>query len=248
MAQLRRFDREFVIAASRNLRALVVLLAACGGSSNSPGPDGSAGQAACAATTAIPRLPACSAAATSSVQVNAGCTPSVDGTLHQEEWADATCFNLGTGGDVMYAKYSAGAVYLAFSATPSCGCGMAFSFDPDGGTTLDGDEFTVDVFDDPFSTNGDRGDFVVQGGAWTMGTAPAGVVAMCPGSNPNPINYEFKVPFSAVGITAGSAHTFRFAANHPNGGSWPAGVTTPSGMTIPDNPSNWGQLSSSSWH
>ena len=227
-------------------------IAACGGSSGKTvdsgggGSDGSGGNTgACAQTTSIARLPACSAAATAQVQLAAGCTPTVDGTLHQEEWSDATCFSIGTGGDVVYAKYAGDAVYLAFSATPACGCGMAFAFDPDGGTTLDGDEFAVDVFDDPFSTTGDRGDAVVSGGTWTMGTAPSGIVTACPGNQPSPVNYEFKVPFAALGLTAGSAHTFRFAVNHPNGGSWPAGLTEASGSTLPDNPSNWGQVSSS---
>jgi hypothetical protein len=252
MAQLHVLARDFLVAGCRNLRTIVLVTAACGGGGSAgvdghgSGSDGSSGQGACAATTMIPRLPTCSNPDAKGLTVKAGCTPTVDGTLHQEEWADATCFNIGTGGDVMYAKYSASAVYLAFSATPACGCGMAFAFDPGNGATLDGDEFVVDVFDDPFSANGDRGDFVVQGGAWTMGTAPAGIVTMCPGNQPSPINYEFKVPYSALGITAGTAHTFRFAVNHPNGGSWPTGVTFVSGQTLPDNPSNWGQLTSSS--
>lgn len=227
--------------------ALTCLASACGGGSgNNPGSDGPAGTGACAQTTMLARLPACSAAATASLQLAAGCTPTSDGTLHQEEWADATCFALGASGDVMYAKYAGDKVYLAFSATPACGCGMAFAFDPDGGTTLDGDEFAVDVFDDPFNPDGDRADFVASNGTWVTGTAPTGVKSACPGQTPNPINYEFEVPFSALGIMAGTAHTFRFAVNHPNGGSWPAGVTEPANPDIPNDPSNWGQISSAS--
>jgi hypothetical protein len=178
------------------------------------------------------------------VNIPSGCAPTVDGTLHLEEWNGATCFNVGGNGDVVYAKYSGDTLYLAFSATPACGCGMAFTFDPDGNTSFDNDEFAIDVFDDPFNADGDRSDFVVSGGNWASGTAPAGIVTACPGNQPSPVNYEFAIPFSALGITAGSPHTFRFAVNHPSGGSWPAGVTMGSGSTLPDNPANWGTLSS----
>jgi hypothetical protein len=224
----------------------------CGSSGGKPTVDSpanqgdGANQGACATVTPIARLPACSAGGTSNINVVAGCAPNVDGTLHMEEWSDATCFDIGTGGDVVYAKYAGDAVYLAFSATPACGCGMSFAFDPSGGTTLATGDFVINVFDDPFMTNGDRGDYVVSGSMWTMGTAPTGIVTACPGNQPNPINYEFKLPFSALGITAGTAHTFRFAVDHPNGGSWPPGLTEPAGSTLPNNPANWGQLSSSS--
>jgi hypothetical protein len=245
----RRIVRIFARTAVRNL---TLFLAACGGGSSKEvdGPVGSfhdapVSQGACSGTSTITRLPACGAAATSSVNVPAGCTPTVDGTLHQEEWTDATCFTLGSSGDTVYAKYAGGSLYLAFSATPACGCGMSFVFDPSGGSTLDGDEFALALFDDPFNTNGDRGDFVVSGGAWVSGHAPAGIDARCPGSQPNPINYEVVVPFAALGITAGTAHTVKLAIDHPNAAFWPAGVTYPASSNLPLDPSNWGQLTSS---
>jgi hypothetical protein len=235
------------------VRNLSLLAAACGGGSNKEvdgpvgGHDAAVSQAACVGTSMLARLPACGASATASLEIPAGCAPAIDGTLHQEEWADATCFTLGGGGDTVYAKYAAGSVYLAFSATPACGCGMSFVFDPDGGTSLDGDEFALALFDDPFGTDGDRVDSVVSGGAWVSGHAPAGIVTRCPGSQPSPINYEIVVPFAALGITPGTPHTFKLAVDHPNAGFWPAAATYPTGSNLPLQPSNWGQLSSASW-
>jgi hypothetical protein len=237
------------------LRSVILLAAACGSGSSKAvdgpvggGHDAPGSQGACTGTSMIARLPACGAAATSSLDVPAGCAPTVDGTLHQEEWSDAACFGLGSSGDVVYAKHATGSLYVAFSATPACGCGMSVAFDPDGGTSLDGDEFALTLFDDPFGTDGDRGDYVVSGGAWAIGHAPAGITTRCPGQQPNPINYEIVLPFAALGITSGTAHTFRLAVNHPQAGVWPAAATYPTGSNLPLTPSNWGQLSSSnSW-
>jgi hypothetical protein len=228
----------------RGFLSIAVLAAGCGSSGGSPGPDGAGNAGNCAQTTSIARLPACASGATTTFALASGCTPTSDGTLHQEEWSDAACIDVGTGGDVIYAKYAGNDLYMAFSATPACGCGMAFSFDPDGHTAFDGDEFTIDVFDDPFMPDGDRGDFVMQGGNWVSGTAPSGITSACPGHDPTPVNYELTVPFSALGITVGTPHTFRFAMNHPHGGTWPSGASIPQAMTIPVDPSTWGEVSS----
>jgi hypothetical protein len=213
------------------------------GSTGSGGSSGG-GTQACAETTAVARLPACGAPASSNVGVPSGCVPTVDGALHVEEWNGATCFNIGSNGDVMYAKYAGDSLYLAFSATPACGCGISFSFDPDDAASLNEDEFSVSLADDPFGTDGDRADFVYQGGSWKAGAAPAGIVTASPGNQPSPVNFEWKIPLSALGITPGSAHAFHLAVNHPNGGTWPAGVSISSSSNFPDNPSNWGEISS----
>jgi len=208
---------------------------------------GGGGAEACAETTPVERAPECGAGPASSINVPSGCAPNVDGTLHVEEWDGATCFNVGDAGDVVYARFAGDAVYLAFSATPSCGCPMAFAFDPNAGDGFDGDEFVVQVFDDPFNPDGDRSDLVADGDTWVEGDAPAGIVTACPGGSPDPINYEWTIPFSALGITAGTAHTFKLAVNHTSSGSWPDGVTL--GAGLPDDPSNWGELSSpADWH
>ncbi len=149
----------------------------------------------------------------------------------------------------IYVKYSGSTFYMAFSTIPSCGCGMGFAFDPDDGSALDGDEFSVGVFDDPFSANGDRFDSVYTNNAWASGSAPAGIVTACPSPAPQPPNaipYEWSMPFSALGITAGSPHTFKMAIYH-SGQSWPPGITPDSTGHI--DPTQGGSLSSSSnWH
>ncbi len=202
----------------------------------------------CPGTGATLMVGSCQAGAIKSGDVPVGCAPSVDGTLHLDEWQDAACFTVtGTGAAspdmAVYVKYAGDSVYMATIGVPTCGCAMPFVFDPDGNTGLDGDEYAVSVFDDPFMTNGDRADFVIQGGMFVSGMAPAGIVTMCPGNMPNPIVYEWKLPFTALGITPGSPHTYRMAIVHAMA-KWPDTLTL-NASGVPDDPSTWGPLSSS---
>jgi hypothetical protein len=176
------------------------------------------------------------------VDVPAGCTPTIDGSLHQEEWSDAACFTVASGDMVVRIKYSGDSVYMATSGSPTCGCGMPFEFDPDGTGAANGNEFAISVFDDPFGTDGDRSNYVLQNGAFVVGTVPTGVVVMCPGNQPSPIRYEWKIPFAALGIIAGSPHSYRQAIIHSSA-HWPDGLVLTSGVAV--DPTNWGQMSSS---
>jgi hypothetical protein len=123
---------------------------------------------------------------------------------------------------------------------------MPFYFDPDGATTLDGDEFFVSVFDDPFATNGDRTDWVVQSGTFVQGAARPGIVTMCAGNQPTPIAYEWKIPLSVLKITPGAAHTYRAAIVH-NHAAWPSTLTQTlqGAYMFATDPSTWGTFTSS---
>jgi hypothetical protein len=220
------------------------------------GPDGgpdkndageTVSQGACATGDAeITTLPSCTADP-SSVDVPAGCTPNVDGTLHADEWKDSACFVVAGGDTTVNMKFANGDLYMATSGVPSCGCPIRVQFDPDGNSAADGDEYAVGVFDDPFGKDGDRGDLVLQNGAFVTGTAPAGIVTACPGSNPNPIRYEWKIPFAALGISAGKAHSFRMAIVHA-AKHWPDGLVVDASDNAGD-PANWGTIqSSANWH
>lgn len=212
------------------------------GGTSSGGSGGIAPTACAVGATEITSLPACSTSASmSAVDVPSGCAPTVDGKLHQEEWSDAACFTVGTGDMIVRVKYSGDSVYMATSGAPTCGCGMPFEFDPDGTGPANGNEFAISVFDDPFGDDGDRTDFVLQNGAFVQGTGPSGIVIMCPGKQPSPIRYEWKIPFAALGITAGSPHTYRQAIIHSSA-YWPEGLVLSSGVAL--DPANWGQLSS----
>jgi hypothetical protein len=255
-------ERPWCVVWERMRIATILLaLSACGSSASKPdaatgnGPDAATGNGADAARptadasvsacasggTALTMLPACTNAATSSIVVPSGCTPTIDGTLHAEEWSDGVCFD--AGGDTVVMKHDATQVYLAFSATPSCGCPMNFMFDPDG-TGTSGDEFSLNLFDDPFQTDGDRSDWTLSGTTWSSGTAPAGIVTRCPGGQPSPINYEISLPYAALGITAGGTHTFRLAIQHVLAG-WPAAVA--GGSSQSTDPSMWGTISATTW-
>jgi hypothetical protein len=210
-----------------------------------PPPDASVAQGPCSTGgAAITSLPACTGpGSTSAVDVPAGCTPTVDGTLHLEEWNDAACFTVSGGDMVVRIKYSGDSVYMATSGLPTCGCPMPFEFDPDGSGAANDNEFDVSVFDDPFGTDGDRGNWILQNGAFVQSTVPAGILVMCP-PNPSPVRYEWKIPFAALGITAGTAHTWRLAIIHASA-HWPDGLAVNT-EDVSVDPTNWGQMSSSS--
>jgi hypothetical protein len=188
----------------------------------------------------ITMLPSCSSPATATVEVPKGCLPTIDGVIHADEWNDGACFQAGD--QTMYVKYAGDSLYMATSVKPTCGCGMPFYFDPNGQGGLDGDEFAISVFDDPFMSDGDRTDFKILGGMLQTGMAPAGIVTKCPMMVPS---YEWKIPLSALGVVPGTAHAARFAFVHAQA-HWPASLTMNSGR-VADDPTTWGKLESSSW-
>ncbi|MBS2030194.1 MAG: hypothetical protein JST54_19985 [Deltaproteobacteria bacterium] len=181
------------------------------------------GVQACAQNTAITQLPGCGTSS-DTIDVHAGCQPNVDGALHMEEWQDGACLTSANGDMTVYVKYAGETLYLAAATIPSCNCPMVFAFDPDGAATLDGDEFEIHLFDDPFSGSGDRFDSIYRQGAWTGGSAPSDITTVCPTPAPrapNSITYEWAIPFSALGITPGSPHAFKLAIDH-KGKDWPS--------------------------
>jgi len=191
--------------------------------------------------TEIVSLPPC-ALGDGPIDVPRGCTPVVDGTLHAEEWGDAACMRLS--GDIsVEIKHDAAAVYLAVAGPPTCDCAMPFYFDPDGQPVLDGDEYAVSVYDEPLKRDGDRADYVFRNGALVAGAAPDGIVTRCPGSQPNPIRYEWRIPYTALGIAAGVPHQFHFAIVHADV-RWP-GTLTVDAQGVALHPADWATIRSS---
>jgi hypothetical protein len=134
------------------------------GSTTSTGATGAGGGSGGTCTMgAVVKLPPCTKPATTSVDVPRGCAPTVDGAYHDGEWSDATCITLGS--DPIYLKYSGDTLYLAWPMTPSCGCPAQLAFNEDGAPTLDGMQFDLGIFDDPFTTTGDANEFVSTSGA-----------------------------------------------------------------------------------
>ncbi len=201
-------------------------------------------QAACVQDpTELDMLATCTAADTATLDVHAGCEPTVDGHLHAAEWDDATCFTVDGGDMTATIKYAGDFLYLATSGQPTCGCGMPFAFDPDGSGASDDDEFALSVFDDPFNVNGDRVEFRLTGGTWAAGAAPAGIDVLCPEPQATPIRYEWKIPLATLGISPGQPHTFRLAVIHADA-HWPTGLAVDAGFST--DVTTWGELSSSS--
>lgn len=239
----------------------IVALTACGGSNHAGSTSGGTGGSGESSSTgagaassgaggsgstvctqgATATLPACAAPATTSLDVPSGCAPAVDGAYHEGEWSDAKCITVGT--DPVYVKFSGEALYLAWPMTPTCGCPAQLAFNVDGAQTLDGKQFDLGIFDDPFGTMGDATESTSKAGGWTESASvdPGIVIA----DSPSAVTYELSIPFATLGISPGQAHTVGFAVTHSNGGAWPSGLTVPTGTGQPSTPSDWGKLSSS---
>jgi hypothetical protein len=240
----------------------IITLAACGGSTHggpttagSGGGSGESSSSGAGATSggggsttctqgAVVTLPACADPAATSIDVPAGCVPTVDGAYHQGEWDGAACITVG--GDPVYVKFANDTLYLAWSMKPTCGCPAQLVFNTDGAQTLDGKQLDLGIFDDPFGAAGDASEFTSAAGGWVMSASVAtGIVIANPPNAPPLVTYELSIPFATLGISAGQAHSVGFGVNHPMSGVWPSGLTVPMDMYQPTTPSDWGQLSSS---
>jgi hypothetical protein len=152
------------------------------------------------------------------------------------------------GSDSVYVKYAASTLYLAWPMHPSCGCPAQVAFNTTAATTLDGHQFDLGIFDDPFNAMGDATEFTSQAGGWTQAPAiAAGIVIANPPNQPTPVTYELAIPFSQLGLTPDTPQTIGLGINHSANGVWPAGLTTPTGMILPGNPADWGKLTSSTF-
>ena len=197
----------------------------------------------CAGTgMAITALPACASAPTKAITVPKGCEPAVDGVFHDDEWSDGACFNVAAGDLVVTMKYANDSLYLAMSGPPTCGCGMGFYFSPENGKN-----FVVTLFDDPFNTDGDRGDFTLD----MTGLKPAAtnmkIKVRGPGNMPNPVSYEWQIPYTALGIQKGGADSFKMAIVHSSA-SWPAGLAQMAGkVTYADDSPTWAVIAAPTW-
>jgi len=192
---------------------------------------------------AVVSLPACTASASTSVAVPSGCTPTVDGSFHAGEWSDAACVTVGT--DPVYVKVSGDNLYLAWAMTPTCGCPAQIAFNTDGASALDGKQIDLDIFDDPAANGGDAGESKSMTGSWAMpGSVASGIKIGNPAANGTMTEtYEIAIPLSQLSITPGQPGTLGLALSHNMNGVWPSGLTTTGGLQ-PDNPANWGKLTS----
>lgn len=191
---------------------------------------------------AITALPACASAASKAITVPKGCEPAVDGVLHDDEWSDGACFNVAAGDLVVTMKYASDALYLGMSGPPTCGCGMGFYFSPENGKN-----FVISLVDDPFGTDGDRSDLVLDATGLKPGAIDKAIVIHGPGNQPMPVSYEWKIPYAELGIQKGGADSFKMAIVH-SAASWPEGLATMNGhATYASDEPTWAVISAPTW-
>lgn len=206
---------------------------------------------ACVVKTAeITALPPCATKSSmTTVDVKRGCTPTIDGALHAEEWQDAVCFSSvfmdGSVDEVFYMKYAGDKLYFASSGPVQPGGIMHYVFDPTASDGFNDQQFGAGLFDNPFGDGGDGGTYGLSGGK-IKGPGPSGIEIHNPPNQPDPIRFEWSIPLSALGIAPGSSHTFSLGyvnEGTPQGESrWPEKFDA-------TKPSSWGRVSSTSqWH
>lgn len=220
---------------------LVGSLCACG---TSPGSSGSTGGGTpCSLGSPVQMPPACANPPAMALTVPKGCTPKVDGTYDQGEWEDAACVSVGM--DTVYVKYSGTSLYLAWPLSSAFGCPAQLAFNTDGSQTLDGNQLDLCIFDAPTNDMGDSGEFLSEGGVWNAQTVATDILVAAPPQATPVVSYELAIPFSHLGLTAGTVGTLGMGLVHSTLGSWPGGLSVPGNSCQPSNPSEWGQLSSS---
>jgi hypothetical protein len=191
---------------------------------------------------AVTEIPACAAAATKAITVPKGCEPAIDGVFRDGEWSDGACFNVAAGDLVVTMKYANDALYLGMSGPPTCGCGMGFYFSPENGKN-----FVISLADDPFGTDGDRSDLVLDATGLKPGTVDKSITIHGPGNQPMPVSFEWKIPYAALGIQKGGADSFKMAIVHSSA-SWPEGLAQTNGkVTYADDESTWAVISAPTW-
>jgi hypothetical protein len=191
---------------------------------------------------AITALPACAGAATKAITVPKGCEPAIDGVLYGDEWSDGACVNLAAGDLVVTMKYANDALYMAMSGPPTCGCPMQFYFSPENGKN-----FVVSVFDDPFKTDGDRSDFTLDATGLKPTATNMEIKVRGPAPSPDPVVYEWQIPYSALGIQKGGADSFKMAMVHSSA-TWPEGLAQMNGkVTYADDEPTWAVISAPTW-
>ncbi len=212
--------------------------------SSSTTSTGSGGpSAACDMTgTAVLAIPACASAASKAITVPKGCEPKVDGVFRPGEWSDGACFNVAAGDLVVTMKYANDSLYIGMSGKPTCGCPMGFYFSPEKGKS-----FVISLFDDPFKTDGDRSDYTLD----STGSKPAAtnktIKIIGPAPSPDPVSYEWQIPYSALGIQKGGADSFKMAIIH-SAAAWPEGLAQTMGAaTYADDEPTWAVISAPTW-
>ncbi|MEP7125176.1 MAG: hypothetical protein ABJE95_29870 [Byssovorax sp.] len=191
---------------------------------------------------AITALPACTSPAAKAITVPKGCEPAIDGVLYDDEWSDGACFNVAAGDLVVTMKYANDALYLGMSGPPTCGCGMGFYFSPQNGKS-----FAISVVDDPFNTDGDRSDFTLDASGLKPVANDMTIKVRGPAPMPNPVSYEWQIPYAVLGIQKGSADSFKMAVVHSSA-TWPEGLSQMNGqVTYADDEPTWAVISAPTW-
>ena len=168
-----------------------------------------------------------------------GSTPTIDGDLFPGEWtdADSILFN----NTVVYAKQDGVNLYVAVSqAYPMASepnVTVLIDVEHDGSASLQSDDIALWIY-----RNGTLGEANVTAGAWTT-TQVSGWHAES-GTEEFSWQAELNITYSKINIVAGVEKTIGIAFLRTGGAGQDVYTWPPSYWEVIENPSNWGDMTS----
>jgi len=172
-----------------------------------------------------------------------GSTPTIDGEIYTAEWSDADSILFNN--TAVYAKQDGLNLYIAVSSAypfvQEPNVTILIDVEHDGSATLQSDDIAIWVY-----RNGTLGEANVTAGEWTT-TYVSGWTAIT-GTEEFSWQAEFNITYSKINVVAGVEKTIGIAflrTHYPNPEpyTWP-----PDYWEIIENPSNWGDMTSTGYN
>jgi hypothetical protein len=175
-----------------------------------------------------------------------GLTPSIDGTIDDSEWSDASSVSFNK--TEVFVKQDGVNLYVGFNNSESSFhdedfVGILIDVNDDGSTTLQSDDIGMVVY-----RNGTFYEANVTGGTWTLTDVSGWTAAVF--STPNMWQVEFNITYSKVIVVAGEEKDIGvvLACNRrweqPYPFCWPQKYFP----DIYDDPSEWGAITSNEYY
>jgi hypothetical protein len=172
-----------------------------------------------------------------------GSVPTIDGNIYTSEWSDAS--NIIFNNTAVNAKQDGVNLYIAVSvayfSVQEPNFTILIDVEHDGSATLQSDDIAIWIY-----RNGTMGEASVTSGEWTT-TDVSGWTAVS-GTGEFSWRAEFNVTYSKINVVAGVEKTIGIAFLrtrdlNPDPYTWP-----PDHEQIIENPSNWGDMTSTGYN
>lgn len=172
-----------------------------------------------------------------------GSAPTVDGNPHAVEWNDADSINFNN--TVFYAKQDGSNLYMAvsqaYALVPEPNVTILIDVEHDRSASLQSDDIAIWIY-----RNGTLGEADVTGGEWTT-TQVSGWNASA-ATEEFSWKAEFNITYSKINVIAGVEKTIGIAFLRTGGSGQEVYTWPPSYLEVIENPSNWGNMTSTGYN